>query len=338
MNNYVNVYPERLPFSLPAESAMFYNNKHDPGPDLGNDIILWMRSLRSALVAGELKTPDDLQKPITNCLGAVALFNSAIDESNDPGYMLLLRSSWQHPDNQTSIHVVSSVFSRYLGSRLYADPTPTAGYLYGTADKIDMLQGDKYVSTDKIIKVNNYFKLLSNDEVSALFEFYYAKALVQSHPEEAYRRLKLVLEKLDESPAYQAKACMLLDNLEQDSIQNNYWLNNRAQLSGIPDKKLDILTNEVTRKRIKDRINYEKEQSTIYLASALSILDGIDDPYEINYWRGVVEMFQLGHRGMGERTCNRISYLDFQGPEPIKRYETFMLKRNIGYCKSDLYR
>ena len=102
----MNINPDNLPFSLPTEARLFLD---DSAVQSTNYIELWMRALRSALIASEFTNRIDLSRPTTNCIGAVALFNCAISRTDDPGNLLLLRSSWQHPENQTSLHVVSTV-------------------------------------------------------------------------------------------------------------------------------------------------------------------------------------------------------------------------------------
>jgi len=331
----MNINPDNLPFSLPAEAKLFLD---DSAVESTNYIELWMRALRSALIASEFRNKIDLSRPITNCIGAVALFNCAINKTDDPGNLLLLRSSWQHPENQTSIHVVSTVLPDESETRLFVDPMPAAGYMYGTAGKMTNINDDIYVAEDETIDARSYFKMLQDGDIAAIVEFYCAKALIETQPEEAYDRLKAILDALDQLPSYQAKACILLDQLEQEKTKDNYWLNNIAIISGIPDKKVDILNSYTKQKQLKDRIDYEREQAHTVFTAVTELINEVTDPYDKNYWQGVAEMLKLGHRAMGSQKWSRLSRLDFYGPNPIKEYESYMLTNHLGYCASDIYR
>lgn len=329
------IHPEKLPFSLTAEAALFLRDNTN---DSTSDIKLWARAIRADLVAGELKSPEDLHSLTTNCLGAAALFNCAIDGRLKPANMLLLRSSWQHPENQTSIHITSAVDSNESEEKLFVDPMPAVGYLYGTVGKVENITDDIYVSKDETIEAHNYFRMLQDSDVATILEFYYAKAIIHTLPAEAYNKLRGMLDALDQFPGYQAKACILLDRLEEEVAQDNYWLNNRAILNGIPDKRIDALKSNAARKHIAERIGYETEQVSILLTVVAEIISDLNNPYDKNYWQGVSEMLAMGHRGMSGQVSARISHLDFQGPNPIEQYESYMLTNHPGYCKSDIYR
>ncbi len=299
------------------------------------DVMTLARAIRASSIAEKLREEKGLLSRHTNCLGVNLQLQSLIDPLYDPVMGLVMRFGWQPSNDLSGIHLVTLTHDPKTGNRMFTDPMPTTGYMYGTQGvAIETGEGMfKYI--DEAIQSTSLVKQLNIQEVAAIGTHYFAKGYVEQDESKAAVLANEAMSQLSNVPGYLARNCLLLDMINDDKSYT--LLNNTAPIEGIRSTQAALVHSKSYQAVLWQRDRELKANVNVHIYRSNDLIRSSSNIYQKNYWSGVRDELTLGFTAMSALSHASLSYKDFGGDLPVLTYERYMLENHLGYCRSDLY-
>lgn len=288
------------------------------------------RATRATLVSKKLEAPEDLISSATNCLGSLLhLQRNLHDHGIKAMPALVVRYPWQAQQSCKEIHLVATIFNDE--QIIIADPTPTAGYSYGTT-RIGKLSEGRLTSPDVTLEGTIDYQLLTPMEFDAIAYMYAYE--VSPLAATQVSSLHSLLASLENVPSYQAR---LLHLLFKYTALEEY----RSQLQSMSPfamrKSYVHYLDLVGAHEVAQHTHTELATKQQMLAAISAQLDTADSIHNYAYWAAVYGDFTQAVSDAYFKRLTPVHFVKCGSINPILDYEQFIIEHAPQAAVSNLY-